>query len=81
MEGLDTPEIHEVPVVCDFLDVFPEELPGMPPDRCVEFVIELLPGTAPECKRPYGMPPEELAELKKQIDELLSKEFIEPSSW
>ena len=39
MEGIDTPEIHEVPAVCDFPDVFPEELPGMPPDRCVDFVI------------------------------------------
>src|SRR5664279_4856492 len=51
MEGLDTPEIQEVSVVCDFPDVFPEELPGMPPNRCVEFVIELLPGTTPVCKR------------------------------
>ena len=52
MEDLTPPEMHEVSVVCEFLDVFPEELPGMPPDRSVEFVIELVPGTAPVSKRP-----------------------------
>jgi hypothetical protein len=52
-------------VVRDFLDVFLEELPGMPPDREVEFVIDLLPGTAPISKRPYRMSVEELKELKK----------------
>ena len=80
MEGITPPEMHEVEVVCDFPDVFPEELPGMPPDRSVEFVIELVPGTAPISKRPYRMPAEELTELKKQIDELMEKEFIRPSS-
>ena len=44
---------EEVPVVKDFPDVFPEELPGMPPDRDIEFLIELLPGTGPISKRPY----------------------------
>ena len=79
MEGVNPPEMHEIGVVCDFPDVFPEELPGMPPDRSVEFVIELVPGTAPISKRPYLMPTEELTELKKQLDELLEKEFIRPS--
>ena len=51
LEGITPPEMHEVAVVCDFPDVFPEELPGMPPDRSVEFVIELVPGTAPISKR------------------------------
>jgi hypothetical protein len=76
-------EIHDVPVVCDFPNVFPKELPGMPPDRDVEFVIELVPGTAPISKRPYRMPPEELVELKKQIEELENKGFIQhsTSSW
>ena len=80
MEGL---EIHEVPVVCDFPDVFPEELPGMPPDRNIEFVIELVPGTAPISKTPYRMPREELVELKRQLEELEEKNFIQPStsSW
>jgi hypothetical protein len=57
-------------VVRDFQDVFPEELPGMPPDREVEFVIDLLPSTAPISKRPYRMSVEELKELKKQLTEL-----------
>jgi hypothetical protein len=54
-------------VVRDFSDVFPEELPGMPPDREVEFVIDLLPGIAPISKRIYRMSVEELKELKKQL--------------
>jgi hypothetical protein len=57
-------------VVTDFPDVFPEELPGMPPDREVEFVIDLLPGTDPISKQPYMMSLEELKELKKQLTEL-----------
>jgi hypothetical protein len=57
-------------VVRDFPDVFTEELPGMPPEREVEFVIDLLPGTAPISKRPYRMSVEELKELKKQLTEL-----------
>jgi hypothetical protein len=57
--------LDEISVVCEYLDVFPDELPGMPPDRNVEFVIELQPGTTPISKRPYRMPPKELAELKK----------------
>jgi hypothetical protein len=59
--------------VCEYPDVLPDELPGMPPDRDVEFVIELQPGTAPISKRPYRMPPKELAELKNQLQELLDK--------
>jgi predicted aspartyl protease len=57
-------------VVRDFLGVFPQELPGMPPDREVEFVIDLLPGTASISKRPYMMFIEELKELKKELTEL-----------
>jgi hypothetical protein len=57
-------------VVRDFPDVFPEELPGMPPEREVEFVIDLSPGTTPISKRPYRMSLEELQELKKQLMEL-----------
>jgi hypothetical protein len=62
------------------MDVFPDELPGLTPDRDVEFVIELQPGTAPISKRSYRMPPKELAELKKQLQELLDKGYIRPSS-
>jgi hypothetical protein len=67
-------------VVRDFPDVFPEELLGMPPDREVEFVIDLLPGTAPISKRPYMMSVEELKELKKQLTELHEAGYIRPSS-
>jgi hypothetical protein len=70
----------EVPVVNEFPDVFPEELPGMPPDRDIEFVIELKPGTAPIYKTPFMMTTPELAELKEHIRELLEKGFIHPSS-
>jgi hypothetical protein len=72
--------LDEILVVCEYLDVFPDELPGMPPDGDVEFVIELQPGTAPISKRPYRMPPKELAELKNQLQELLDKGYICPSS-
>jgi hypothetical protein len=67
-------------VVRDFPDVFPEELPGIPPEREVEFVIDLLPGTAPISKRPYRMSVEELKELKKQLTELQEAGYIRPSS-
>jgi hypothetical protein len=66
--------------VCEYPDVFPDDFPGMPPDRDVEFVIELQPGTAPISKRPYQMPHKELAELKNQLQELLDKGYIRPSS-
>ena len=80
MEGIAPPEMHEVEVVCDFPDIFPEELHGMPPDRSVEFVIELAPVTSPTSRSPYRMAAEELTELEKQLDELLEKEFTRPSS-
>jgi hypothetical protein len=72
--------IERIPVVCEYPDVFPDELPRMPPDRDIEFAIELQPGTAPISKRPYRMPPAELAELKTQLQELLDKGFIRPST-
>jgi hypothetical protein len=71
---------EEIRVVCDFPYVFPKDLPGMPLDRDIEFIIDLVPGTAPISKRPYGMPSNELAELKKQLAELQKKGFIRPSS-
>src|SRR3989337_513198 len=72
--------IENIPVVRDFQDVFPEELPGIPPARAVEFFIDLKPGTTPIAKRPYKMPPHHLIELKEEIDKSLSKGFIRPSS-
>jgi hypothetical protein len=74
------PEIQDIPVVCEFTDVFPEDLPGLPPERDVEFMIELKPDTAPISRRSYRMPPNELAELKTQLQDLLEKGFIRPSS-
>jgi hypothetical protein len=71
---------RNIRVVRDFLDVFPEELPRMPPDREVKFVIDLLPGTAPISKRPYRMSVEELKELKKQLMEFDEAGYIPPSS-
>ncbi|KAL4020621.1 hypothetical protein IC575_019402 [Cucumis melo] len=66
-------------VVRDYPDVFPEELPGLPPHREVEFAIELEPGTVPISRAPYRMAPAELKELKVQLQELLDKGFIRPS--
>jgi hypothetical protein len=72
--------LDEIRIVQEFLDVFPKELPGMPPHRDIEFIIELLPGTPPIWKMTYRMPMNELVELKKQIAELQAKGFIHPSS-
>ena len=67
MEGAT---IDKTKVVNEFLDVFPDDLPGMSPDRDIEFVIEILPRTTPIAKRPYWMGVNELEELKKQLKEL-----------
>jgi hypothetical protein len=66
--------------VREYPDVFPEELPGMPPDRDIEFVIDLIPRTSPIAKRPCRMAAPELAELMKQLRELQRSGFIRPSS-
>jgi hypothetical protein len=63
-------------VVSEFPDVFPDDLPGMPPDHDIEFSIDLLPGTAPISKRPYRMAPVEHEEVKKTVDELLARGYI-----
>ncbi|KAL0554254.1 hypothetical protein IC582_008171 [Cucumis melo] len=80
---VDTREVNvslsSEPVVRDYPDVFPEELPGLPPHREVEFAIELEPGTVPISRAPYRMAPAELKELKVQLQELLDKGFIRPS--
>jgi hypothetical protein len=73
-------KLEDIPIVCEYPDVFPDDLPGMPPNRDIEFIIELQPGTAPISKRPYRMPPNELAELKIQLQDLLDKGFIRPSA-
>ena len=80
MFSMEAKSLEEVPIVNEYPDVFPEELPGMPPDRDIEFVIDLVPGTSPVAKRPYRMAASELAELKKQLEELQRIGFIRPSS-
>jgi hypothetical protein len=76
----DTPmKLEHVPIVCEYPDVFPEDLPGLPPDREIEFNIDLLPDTQPISIPPYRMAPAELKELKKQLQDLLNKGFIRPS--
>jgi hypothetical protein len=67
-------------VVNEFTDVFPKELPGVPPDRDIKFVIELKPSTTPIYKASYRMATPELAELKEHLKDLLEKGFIRPSS-
>ena len=79
-QSVSMPSLEEVSVVCEFPDVFPEELPSMPPDRDIEFIIELVPGTAPIAQRPYRMNAEELVELKKQLNDMLQKGLIRPSA-
>ncbi|VVA30995.1 PREDICTED: reverse mRNAase, partial [Prunus dulcis] len=72
-------KLEDIPVVRDFPDVFPDDLPGLPPQREIEFTIELLPGTSPISQAPYRMAPAELKELKVQQQELVDKGFIRPS--
>jgi hypothetical protein len=80
LNQLDVSQGPVVPVVNEFSDVFLEELPGMPPDRDIEFVIDLMPSTAHIYKRPYRMATQQLAKLKEHIKELLEKGYICPSS-
>ncbi|KAK1647655.1 hypothetical protein QYE76_065460 [Lolium multiflorum] len=79
LNSLKEVKIEDIPVVNEFQDVFPKELPGMPPDREIEFTIDLIPGTTPIAQPPYKMGPKELVELKAQIDELEQKGFIQES--
>lgn len=72
-------KIEELQVVRDFAEVFPDEIPEVPPEREVEFAIELVPGTRPVSMASYRMSASELSELKKQLEELLEKNFIRPS--
>ncbi|GJQ98313.1 putative reverse transcriptase domain-containing protein [Tanacetum coccineum] len=73
-------QIKDVPIVRDFPEVFPEDLPGLPPARPVEFQIDLIPGAAPVARAPYRLAPSEMKELSEQLQELSNKGFIRPSS-
>ncbi|KAH0710411.1 hypothetical protein KY284_011838 [Solanum tuberosum] len=75
----EVPPIQSVPVVKEFPEVFPDDLPGVPPEREIDFGIDLLPDTRPICIPPYRMAPVELKELKEQLKDLLDKGFIRPS--
>jgi hypothetical protein len=72
--------LEDIPVACEFSDVIPKDLSGMPPNRDVQFIIELQPDMAPISKRSYKMTPKELAELKIHLNELSGKSYIRPSS-
>ena len=73
------PSVFDIPTVSDLPDVFPKELPGLPPHREIEFAIDVVPGATPTSITPYRMSPLELKELKLQLQELLEKGFIRPS--
>ncbi|GJW70978.1 putative reverse transcriptase domain-containing protein [Tanacetum coccineum] len=73
-------KLKDVPIVQDFPEVFPEDLPGLPPARLVEFQIYLIPGVAPVARAPYRLAPSEMKELSEQLQELSDKGFIRPSS-
>ena len=71
--------MEDIPVIKEFPDVFPEELPGLPLEREVDLAIAVLLGTTPISRAPYRMVPTELKELKTQLQELLDKGFVQPS--
>ncbi|GJY69435.1 putative reverse transcriptase domain-containing protein [Tanacetum coccineum] len=72
--------MEDIPVVREFLEVFPEDLPGLPPVRQVEFQIDLMPGAAPVAQTPYRLAPSEMQELSNQLQELVDRGFIRPST-
>ncbi|KAD7478106.1 hypothetical protein E3N88_01242 [Mikania micrantha] len=76
---INVKELEDVPVVCNFSDIFPEDLPGIPPDREIEFQIDVVPGAQPVAKAPYRLAPTEMKELMTQLQDLLDKGFIRPS--
>ena len=73
------PSLSDIPTDCDYPNVFPEEFPGLPPQREIEFAIDVVQGANPSSITPYRMAPVELKELKFQLQELLEKGFIRPS--
>ncbi|GJZ67430.1 putative nucleotidyltransferase, ribonuclease H [Tanacetum coccineum] len=76
----DEKRLEDIPVVREFLEVFPEDLPGLPPVRQVEFQIDLIPGAAPVARAPYRLAPSEMQELSDQLQELADRGFIRPST-
>ena len=80
LEDEERPDLDLPLVVCEYVDVFPDELPELPPHKDVDFGIELHPGTSPISMTPYRMTPVEMQELRVQLQELLDKGFIRPST-
>ena len=80
LEDEERPDLDLPRVACEFVDVFPDELPGLPPQRVVDFGIELHPGTLPISMTPHRMAPAVLQELRVRLQELLDKGFIRPST-
>ncbi|GJX96001.1 putative reverse transcriptase domain-containing protein [Tanacetum coccineum] len=76
----DEKRLEDIPVVKEFPDVFPENLPGIPPVRQVEFQIDLIPRAAPVARTPYRLAPSEMQELSNQLQELTDRGFIRPST-
>ncbi|GKF56374.1 hypothetical protein Tco_0166714, partial [Tanacetum coccineum] len=79
-DKLEKKRLEDVPIVRDFHEIFPEDLPGLPPTRQVEFQIGLVPGAAPVARAPYRLTPSKMKELSEQLKELSDKGFIRPSS-
>ena len=81
MEAMEneTPKLEDYHVMQEFKDVFPDEIPGLPPKRDIDFTIDLVLGVAPVSKTPYRMSNPELLDLKMQLQELLEKKYIRPS--
>jgi len=79
VEGDNERRVENITAIREYPEVFPKNLPGLPPDKEVKFSIELLPGTSPISKAPYRMAPAEKKELKDQLTELLNLKFIRPS--
>ena len=78
---MGTMTVHDVSIMRDYPDVFPKDFAGVPPERQVEFRIDLVPGAPPIGKEPYWLAPPEMKELSTQLHELLDKGFIRPSSF
>ncbi|GJU50327.1 putative reverse transcriptase domain-containing protein [Tanacetum coccineum] len=77
---IHVPIDEDIPVVREFLEVFPKDLPGLPPIRQVEFQIDLIPGATPVARAPYRLAPSEMQELSNQLQELADRGFIRPST-
>ena len=71
--------VEKILIVREFVDVFPKDLPGLPPIKEIEFGIEVIPSTSPISKQPYRMSPIKIQELKTQVNELKEKGFLRPS--